>query len=139
MVESMILAPATDTVETSPCKEITTLDPRSLEMEDPDAQLDEEIKRNREKQEQLQAIESTKAEIVELATKAKPVEEEPVQPVNEEELVDKDGQFIIFEEKEKEELLAKPEGKLEENFSRLGYVNKINILLKALMIERNKN
>lgn len=28
---------------------------------------------------------------------------------------------------------------LEENFSKLNYVNKINILLKALMIERNKN
>ena len=27
----------------------------------------------------------------------------------------------------------------EENFSKLNYVNKINILLKALMIERNKN
>lgn len=31
------------------------------------------------------------------------------------------------------------EGELEENFSKLNYVNKINILLKALMIERNKN
>jgi hypothetical protein len=28
---------------------------------------------------------------------------------------------------------------LEANFSKLNYVNKINILLKALMIERNKN
>lgn len=31
------------------------------------------------------------------------------------------------------------EGELEANFSKLNYVNKINILLKALMIERNKN
>lgn len=28
---------------------------------------------------------------------------------------------------------------LEANFSKLNYVNKINILLKALMMERNKN
>lgn len=28
---------------------------------------------------------------------------------------------------------------LESNFSKLNYVNKINILLKALMMERNKN
>jgi hypothetical protein len=28
---------------------------------------------------------------------------------------------------------------LEPNFSKLTYVNKINILLKALMMERNKN
>lgn len=28
---------------------------------------------------------------------------------------------------------------MEANFSKLNYVNKINILLKALMIERNKN
>ncbi len=41
-------------------------------MEDPDAKLDEEIKRKREEQEQLQAIKSRKAEIVELeAAKAK--------------------------------------------------------------------
>jgi len=31
------------------------------------------------------------------------------------------------------------ERRLEDNFSKLNYVNKINILLKALMIERNKN
>lgn len=30
-------------------------------------------------------------------------------------------------------------GVLESNFSKLNYVNKINILLKALMIERNRN
>ena len=29
--------------------------------------------------------------------------------------------------------------KLEPNFQKLNYVNKINILLKALIIERNKN
>jgi hypothetical protein len=28
---------------------------------------------------------------------------------------------------------------LEPNFKKLNYVNKINILLKALIIERNKN
>ena len=28
---------------------------------------------------------------------------------------------------------------LEPNFQKLNYVNKINILLKALIIERNKN
>lgn len=32
-----------------------------------------------------------------------------------------------------------PANLLEANFSKLNYVNKINILLKALMIERNKN
>jgi hypothetical protein len=32
-----------------------------------------------------------------------------------------------------------PNEPLEANFSKLNYVNKINILLKALMIERNKN
>jgi hypothetical protein len=31
------------------------------------------------------------------------------------------------------------DGELEANFSKLNYVNKINILLKALMIERNKH
>lgn len=29
--------------------------------------------------------------------------------------------------------------KLEPNFKKLNYVNKINILLKALIVERNKN
>ena len=35
--------------------------------------------------------------------------------------------------------IADPTNLLEANFSKLNYVNKINILLKALMIERNKN
>jgi hypothetical protein len=34
---------------------------------------------------------------------------------------------------------TQPTEPLEANFSKLNYVNKINILLKALMIERNKN
>lgn len=63
--------------------------------------------------------------------------------------MDGNGEFIIFEEpsqdKEKVEetspldLQVEKENKLEDNFSKLNYVNKINILMKALMIERNKN
>jgi hypothetical protein len=65
------------------------------------------------------------------------VVEEPPQTVNEDELIDKNGEFIIFSQP----LESKPTAPepLEANFSKLNYVNKINILLKALMIERNKN
>jgi hypothetical protein len=67
--------------------------------------------------------------------------------VNEDELIDKHGQFIIFKNKESkvseiyDETNASSEvdPNLESNFSKLNYINKINILLKALMIERNKN
>lgn len=77
--------------------------------------------------------------------------EEEVQNVNEEELIDKNGEFIIFSDQKQlggNSDIVLPgdkvkqdgaEGELEENFSKLNYVNKINILLKALMIERNKN
>ena len=66
--------------------------------------------------------------------------EEP-QTVNEDELIDQNGEFIIFADDSlptvsHETTTGEP---LEANFSKLNYVNKINILLKALMIERNKN
>lgn len=72
--------------------------------------------------------------------------------MNEEELIDKNGEFIIFSDQtpsgensdivlpgDKVKQESGAEGELEENFSKLNYVNKVNILLKALMIERNKN
>ena len=81
-------------------------------------------------------LEESKASIV--------VPEEPPQTVNEDELIDEKGEFIIFAEQQASERtvsdqVEQPEEPLEANFSKLNYVNKINILLKALMIERNKN
>lgn len=68
------------------------------------------------------------------------VVEEPPQTVNEDELIDQNGEFIIFAENQlPSEISKQAEEPLELNFSKLNYVNKINILLKALMIERNKN
>lgn len=62
---------------------------------------------------------------------------EEEQQVNENELVDKEsGDYVIFQNKEKQE---EPQKNLEPAFDKLSYVNKINILLKALMIERNRN
>ena len=62
---------------------------------------------------------------------------EEEQQVNEKELVDKEsGEFVIFQNKDKE---VEPQKNLEPAFDKLSYVNKINILLKALMIERNRN
>lgn len=72
--------------------------------------------------------------------------EEPPQTVNEDELIDQNGEFIIFAENQLSEMaisqqvdLTNTGEPLEANFSKLNYVNKINILLKALMVERNKN
>lgn len=80
-------------------------------------------------------LEESKASIV--------VPEEPPQTVNEDELIDDKGEFIIFAEQQPSETSVSQavdhEEPLEANFSKLNYVNKINILLKALMIERNKN
>lgn len=56
--------------------------------------------------------------------------------IDEGKLIDKkSGEFVIFKDGQKEE----PQKNLEPSFERLNYVNKINILLKALMIERNRN
>jgi len=72
------------------------------------------------------------------------------QVVDEEALIDENGEYVIFSgdssSKNESQLnnvngpsSSKSDFRFEENFSKLNYVNKINILLKALMIERNKN
>ena len=103
-------------------------------------------------------------------------QEESIQSVNEDELIDQHGEFIIFANpagnpnnnvdganaewlteaslnsdthiaaqlqglgvEGLQQKVTDPANLLEANFSKLNYVNKINILLKALMIERNKN
>lgn len=103
-------------------------------------------------------------------------QEESIQSVNEDELIDQHGEFIIFANpagnpnnnvdganaewlteaslnsdthiaaqlqglgvEGLQQKITDPANLLEANFSKLNYVNKINILLKALMIERNKN
>lgn len=102
--------------------------------------------------------------------------EELDQSVHEEELVNQNGEFIIFNEDDSPELKSNPQSRgnsfitdmsyqfdinsvgpatpglrgfdetadlllsrLEPNFKKLNKTNKINILLKALIMERNKN
>lgn len=153
---------------------------------DPDAQLDEEIRQKRNQTERNEvlndvvAIEMAEEQKVESSQQLTAIQEtqeqeESVQSVNEDELIDQNGEFIIFANpapsNNAEGPLANAElatdaslnsdthiaaqlqglgveglqpkaadpALLEANFSKLNYVNKINILLKALMIERNKN
>ena len=123
---------------------------------DPNQKIDEEIEMRRqidkgsilEKQSNISTITNTP---VKEPVKAAVEIEEETQSVNEQELIDKNGEFIIFSDQiasNGASAIVLPgdkvqqdstEGELEENFSKLNYVNKINILLKALMIERNKN
>ena len=124
--------------------------------------MDEEPKAD--ESQQLTAIQETQEQ------------EESIQSVNEDELIDQHGEFIIFANpagnpnnnvdganaewlteaslnsdthiaaqlqglgvEGLQQKVTDPANLLEANFSKLNYVNKINILLKALMIERNKN
>ena len=64
-------------------------------------------------------------------------EEDLHQSIDEKELVNQEGEFIIFSNEQ--EPSAEKEKNLDPNFEKLNYTNKINILLKALMMERNKN
>jgi hypothetical protein len=61
--------------------------------------------------------------------------EEEDEELKEEDLVDSNGEFIIFGGEEGKQ----EEGGLEANFSKLSRTNKVNVLLKALMMERNKS
>lgn len=116
-----------------------------------DQRLDEEIQKQRETSSKAQAQEKLSE----------------TQSVHEEELVDQNGEFIIFKQDNSPEInnpQSQPSSfvsaasnedsnrpsdldeannvlnqNLEPNFQKLNYVNKINILLKALIIERNKN
>ena len=121
--------------------------------QDTDKKIDEEIKQNLRKKEAETTLLEMDHLLLETPSKFEeskasiiaPVEE-PLQTVNEDELIDQNGEFIIFAENQQqsettvsqqvEQVQGEP---LEPNFSKLNYVNKINILLKALMIERNKN
>lgn len=111
--------------------------------------LDEEIRKNQQKQEELETIKKT-MELMEKSDVRAGVEaiqeedeedansgEEEKQQIDEDKLIDKEsGEYVIFKDNNQK---VEPEKKLEPNFERLNYVNKINILLKALMIERNRN
>lgn len=111
-----------------------------------EAQLDEEIRKNQQKQEELESIKKT----MELMNKSEmraveAIQEEDEedmhsdenQQIDEDKLVDKkSGEYVIFKDKSQQD---EPQKNLEPSFERLNYVNKINILLKALMIERNRN
>lgn len=112
-----------------------------------EAQLDEEIRKNQQKQEELETIKKT-MEMMDKSDVRAGVEaiqeedeednsgDEENQKVDEAKLMDKkSGEFVIFKDGQKEE----PQKNLEPSFEKLNYVNKINILLKALMIERNRN
>ena len=106
--------------------------------------IDEEIKKNLKKQEAETTLLEMNELLLETPSKFEeskasiivPVEEPP-QTVNEDELIDQNGEFIIFAENQQqsETTVSMPaEEPLEANFSKLNYVNKINILLKALMM-----
>ena len=63
--------------------------------------------------------------------------DEESQKIDEDKLIDKkSGEYVICNKDGQRE---EPQKNLEPSFERLNYVNKINILLKALMIERNRN
>ena len=100
-----------------------------------DKKLDQEIKRlnlEKEKQEILVVLGD---------------DVNKVSRINQEELMDEQGRYKVFKDKKEEEsesTLAKDESTDDEltqesNFKKLKYDNKINILLKALMIERYRN
>lgn len=158
-----------------------------VEIPDPDAQLDEQIRQNRHQTERIEVLNDVA--VIEMDEEPKVDEsqqltaiqetqeqEESIQSVNEDELIDQHGEFIIFANPASnpnnnvdganaewlteaslnsdthiaaqlqglgveglQQKITDPANLLEANFSKLNYVNKINILLKALMIERNKN
>ena len=158
-----------------------------VESPDPDAQLDEQIRQNRHQTERIEVLNDVA--VIEMDEEPKVDEsqqltaiqetqeqEESIQSVNEDELIDQHGEFIIFANpagnpnnnvdganaewlteaslnsdthiaaqlqglgvEGLQQKITDPANLLEANFSKLNYVNKINILLKALMIERNKN
>ena len=126
----MMIAPATDsTVNQSDTLRNSVLSANALSLEidqqDPNKKIDEEIKQNLEKNEAMSAIKGmidetpTKSEQSQIFQQSSfqleevvpeviapvPVVEEP-QTVNEDELIDQDGQFIIFEKEETPEHLG---------------------------------
>lgn len=124
-----------------------------------DQKLDEEIQKQRDRVNTLTSIkESTKESVIESVRESDLQLSD--QSLHEEELVNEMGEYIIFagsnpQSKPSSFILAGSgenllpsdiddahvmlNENLEPNFKKLNYANKINILLKALIIERNKN
>lgn len=124
-----------------------------------DQKLDEEIQKQRDRVNTLTSIkESTKESVIESVRESDMQLSD--QSLHEEELVNEMGEYIIFagsnpQSKPSSFILAGSgenllpsdiedahvmlNENLEPNFKKLNYANKINILLKALIIERNKN